>query len=191
MRWEYKTVKLAATGFWMGGKARAAEAYILHASRRARPLPKLPPLLRLVVVFLTPYTRAGWSFAILAPRRAPRAASSARSRNALWSASRGFSSSFWIAASWAVMAASSACITRIVTGPSHVKLLAHMLDDAIAKHEAEHGPIAEICDVAERHGAMTYLDEVHAVGLYGATGAGVAAPGADAGARRPGGARAS
>jgi hypothetical protein len=36
--------------------------------------------------------------------------------------------------------------TRIVTGPSHVKLLAHMLDDAIAKHEAEHGPIAEIRD---------------------------------------------
>ena len=40
--------------------------------------------------------------------------------------------------------------------------------------DGDFAPIAAICDVAERHGAFTYLDEVHAVGLYGERGAGVA-----------------
>jgi len=34
-------------------------------------------------------------------------------------------------------------------------------------------PLQEMCDVAHRYGAITYVDEVHAVGLYGDQGAGV------------------
>lgn len=34
-------------------------------------------------------------------------------------------------------------------------------------------PLEELCDIAHRYGALTFVDEVHAVGLYGAHGAGV------------------
>lgn len=40
--------------------------------------------------------------------------------------------------------------------------------------DGDFAPMEDICDVAERHNAFTYVDEVHAVGLYGARGAGVA-----------------
>lgn len=46
--------------------------------------------------------------------------------------------------------------------------------ESVYSMDADIAPIGEICDVAKRHGALTYLDEVHAVGMYGPTGAGVA-----------------
>ena len=55
--------------------------------------------------------------------------------------------------------------------PNLPKLIAF---ESVYSMDGDFGPIGDICDVADEFGALTYIDEVHAVGMYGPRGAGVA-----------------
>lgn len=66
--------------------------------------------------------------------------------------------------------------------PAHLRQLLRSVDKSVPKivaFETVHSmtgavcPLEELCDVAHEHGALTFVDEVHAVGLYGHHGAGI------------------
>lgn len=56
------------TRYWIGGKPQHSKAFVIVEGKRFRVPKSLPMGMQRVVRFLSPYTKAGWAFAVLSPR---------------------------------------------------------------------------------------------------------------------------
>ena len=68
-QWVRNLAVAPRTRYWAGGRPHRARAFVMHGGKRFREPRSLPAPLRRVVRFLAPYTKAGWAFAVLSPRR--------------------------------------------------------------------------------------------------------------------------
>jgi deazaflavin-dependent oxidoreductase (nitroreductase family) len=70
-QWVQNLAASPRTRFWLAGRPREVRAFVLHEGRRFRSPRSLPGPVQGLLRFLSSYTKSGWAFALLAPRKAP------------------------------------------------------------------------------------------------------------------------
>ncbi len=68
-QWVRNLVAEPRIRFWLGGKPHDARAFVMHEGKRFRVPKSLPKPLQSVVRVLASYTKMGWAFAVLSPRK--------------------------------------------------------------------------------------------------------------------------